>query len=128
MKTLVLIAPVTGPKKPSIIQKEELKHELKDKEFMIYKKDNKNFKITKEYFEERLSVNQEEIISKLKCPVLIIHGDKDPTIPLEQSKSAMKYLSKDSKLEIIKDGDHSLDDKIEQVILLMNKWFKKHLQ
>lgn len=127
IKALVLWAPVTKSKTPSIIQKEELQQELNERGFLIYQKDGREFKIPKEYLEERQAVNQKEILSKIKSPVLIIHGDKDDTIPLAQSKEAMQFLSGKSKLEIIKEGDHKLDDKMDEVISLSVNWFKKYL-
>lgn len=127
IKALVLWAPVTQSKTPFIIQKEELQKELNNKGFIIYKKDEREFKVPKEYLEERQAVNQKEILSKIKSPVLIVHGDKDNVVPLEQSKSAMQFLSKDSKLEIVKNGDHKLNDKMDTVIPLSVNWLKKYL-
>ena len=72
-------------------------------------------------------VNQKEILSKIKSPALIIHGDKDDTVPLEHSKEAMQYLSKESKLGIIKNGNHKLDSKMNLVIPLSVDWFKRYL-
>jgi len=127
IKTLVLWAPVTQSKTPSIIQKEKLQQELDEKGFIIYQKDERKFKIPKEYLKERQAINQKEILSKINSPVLIIHGDKDDTIPIEQSKSAMRFLPEGSKLEIIKDGKHKFDDKMNEVIPLSVDWFKKYL-
>ncbi|MBL7205983.1 MAG: prolyl oligopeptidase family serine peptidase [Candidatus Aenigmarchaeota archaeon] len=83
--------------------------------------------MSKSYFTERMSINQEEIVSKIKCPVLIIHGDQDESVPLDQSKSAMKYLSNNSKLEIVEDGDHRLNEKINIIVPLSVNWFKKYI-
>lgn len=127
IKTLVLWAPITKSKTPSIIQKEESQQELNERGFIIYQKDGRKFKIPKEYLKERRAINQKEILSKIKSPVLIIHGNKDDTVPLEQSKEAMQFLAKKSKLEIIKNGDHKLDDKMNIVIPLSVEWFKKYL-
>lgn len=127
IKALVLWAPITQSKTSTIIQKEELQKELNGRGFIIYKKDGREFKIPKEYLEERQAVNQKEILSKIKSPVLIVHGNKDNSVPLEQSKSAMQFLSESSKLEVIKDGDHKLDNKMNIVIPLSVSWFKKYL-
>jgi esterase/lipase len=124
IKTLVLLAPVTKSIVPSIIKNNEVKKELNKNGFIIYKKDNKDFKIPKEYFQERQRVNQKDILSKIKCPVLIIHGDQDNTIPLKHSESALKHLSKDSKLELIQNGDHQLNNKTDVVIPLIINWFR----
>jgi len=127
IKTLVLWAPVTKSKTPSIIQKEELQQEFNERGFIIYQKDGREFKIPKEYLEERKAVNQKEILSKIKSPVLIIHGDKDDSVPLKQSKEAIHFLPEGSRLEIIKDGNHKFDDKMNEVIPLSVNWFKKYL-
>jgi alpha-beta hydrolase superfamily lysophospholipase len=127
IKAMVLWAPVTKAKASSIVQEEELKEKLNKESYIIYKKDGREFKISKEYLIERQSVNQQEILSRVKCPVLIIHGNKDDVIPLEHSKEAIQYLSEESKLEIIEEGDHKLDKKIDVVIPLSVNWFKKYL-
>lgn len=127
IKTLVLWAPVTKAKIPTIFKEKKLLEELNKKGFIIHKKDEREFKITKEFFIERESVNQQEILSKIKCPVLIMHGDKDDTVPLEHSKEALQYLPKESKLEIIKGGDHKLDGKIDEIISISLNWFRKYL-
>ncbi len=127
INTIVLWAPVTQSKTPSFIQKEELQQELNETGIIIYKKDGREFKVPKEYLKERQAINQKEILSKIKSPVLIIHGDQDNTVPLEQSEAAMQFLPEGSGIKIIKDGDHKLDDKMNVVIPLSVNWFKKYL-
>ncbi len=129
IKTMVFHAPVTKAKTPSIFQGEEYLKELKGKEYVVYKKDGREFKIPKQYLIERQSINQKEILSKIKCPILIINGDKDDVVPLENSKEAMQYLPNKSKLEIIKGGGHKLNEKEwDKVISLSIGWFKKYLK
>ena len=130
IKTLILWAPVTKSKTPTIIKNEELGQQLDRDGFIIYKKDGRNFKIPKEYLEERRNVNQKEIMSKIKCPVLIIHGSVDDVAPIGDSKEALKFLSKDSKLEIIEGAPHQYYRKKEHMDKILNlslNWFKQHL-
>lgn len=129
IETMVLWHPVTASKKPGIIKKEELQQELNKKGYLIYIKDNRNFKIPKQYIEERSSINQEKILSRIKCPVLIIHGDKDSSIPLEHSKKAMQYLDGKSKLEILKGENHKIELNVylDKIIPLSVNWFKRYL-
>jgi len=101
---------------------------LNDEGFIIIPKDGKNFKITKEYLEERQSVNRQEMLSRIKCPVLIIHGDADDTLPLQDSKDAIQYLSEDSKLEVIEGAGHKLEEHLDGVIDLSVNWFKRYLR
>ena len=121
---MVLFAPVTKEKTPT--KYPEWKKEMEEKGFILIEKDGKNFKIPKEYIKERESVNQKELLSKVMCPVLIIHGTEDDSVPLEHSGEAMQYLSKKSKLKIIKGAGHKLDI-IHGIDKLALAWFKKHL-
>lgn len=127
IKAMLLWAPVTAGTNPSLLRKEGVSEELEEKGYIIKEKDGKQFKFPKEYFEFRKKVNQKEMLSVIKCPVLIIHGDADDTVPLDNSKEAMEYLSEKSKLEIIKGGTHKLDTKLDEVIPLSVDWFKNTL-
>lgn len=128
VKTMVLWAPVTkGKDKIEILSEEKLtEKELEEKGYFIKKKDSREFKIPRKYFEERVKINQKELLLRIKCPVLILHGDKDDTVPLEHSKEAVKILQ-DARLEIINGGGHKLDEKIDVVSSFSVNWFKKHL-
>ncbi len=123
--TMVLIAPVTAAKTPSFLKDTKIRKEIEEKGYLIIK--TGEFRVEKQYLEERESINQAEILSKVKCPVLIIHGDRDIDVPLEHSKNAMKYLPNGSKLEIIKGADHDFKDELPQIIPLAVSWIKKHL-
>ncbi len=127
IRTMILWSSVIKSKFPSIFKGENYLKELKEKKFLIYRKDNKKFIIPQEYLNERLSVNQEKVLSKVRCPVLIIQGTKDDTIPIRYSKEALKYLPKDSELKIIKGASHKLEEKIDEVIQLSVNWLKKYL-
>jgi alpha/beta superfamily hydrolase len=128
VKVIVLWAPVTKAKIPGSLKNQDYEKELKEKGYIIYRKEGREYKLPKEYIEERQSVNQQAILSKLKCPVMIIHGDEDDSVPLQHSEEAMQYLTKESKLEVIKKGSHNLDESLDQVMALSAKWLKKYLK
>lgn len=47
----------------------------------------------------------------IKCPVLIIHGDDDNVVPLQQSEILIKKMgSKKKNLKVIKDAPHMMRD------------------
>ncbi len=126
ISTMALTAPVTHAKTPREFLKPQLRKEIEEKGHIILKK-HREFRVEKQYLLERESVNQKEILSKLNCPVFIIQGDKDEHIPLEHTKSAMKFLPKQSKLEIIEGADHGLKNEWDSVVSLTVNWFKEHL-
>lgn len=47
-------------------------------------------------------------ISKIACPVLIMHGDKDPVIRLKSSEYVLKKLKSKKEFVLIKDVRHQL--------------------
>ena len=57
-------------------------------------------------------LNSKELIKKVKCPILIVHGTEDIIIPLEHSKKLYKLANKPKKLLILKGGDHFDIDKL----------------
>jgi pimeloyl-ACP methyl ester carboxylesterase len=74
-------------------------------------------------------INQKELLSKVTCPVLIIHGDGDEEEweLLERSKRGMKILSPESKLTIIKGAKHGFRDQYDEVIRLTCDWISEQL-
>ena len=124
IKCIGLVAPVTQGKAPDLYDDSIIKAEIQKRGFFLKQKDGKTFRVPKEYITERKNVNQKEVLSKIKCPVLIIHGSEDSTVPFESSKEAMNYLPKDSKLETIKDADHDLRIK-HGIVPILSNWFKE---
>ena len=56
--------------------------------------------------EALLAIDLRDIISDIKIPVLIIHGEKDNVCPLNAGKYLAENLS-DARLEIFKDAGHA---------------------
>ncbi|MCP2597652.1 alpha/beta fold hydrolase, partial [Candidatus Aminicenantes bacterium AC-335-G13] len=68
-----------------------------------------NFKLDYSLLKEAEEINVYKIASEIKIPVLIVHGDHDESVPLNQSKNLASLL-KNCKLEIIKGADHRYSD------------------
>lgn len=68
------------------------------------------------------NINQKELLQKINCPVLIIHGNQDLEEKrlLKTSQKAIKYLSPESKIEIIDGANHRFFEPIEEVSQLSN--------
>ena len=56
----------------------------------------------------RLSPREQEEISQLEMPVLLVWGDKDTLIPLEEYGKPLKNQLAHAKLLILKDAGHAL--------------------
>lgn len=93
--------------------------------------DKRVHRITDQTLKDFESINQKELLSEIKCPILIIHGDnqedEEELMLLERSIKGMQFLSKDSRLEVIEDGKHGLRSKWHEVIDLTVKWLDQYL-
>lgn len=47
---------------------------------------------------------------KICCPVLVLHGDRDDVVPVEEADELYGYLSGSKKLSILRGADHRLSD------------------
>lgn len=78
----------------------------KDKGFLYHKNDaGKKFKLNYSFFEDAKKTNGYDVAKKIKIPTMIIHGDKDESVPIEQSKK-LASLIENCRLEIFKGCDH----------------------
>jgi len=129
IKALVLWAPVTSAIWTSeLTEKQEVS--LKENGYYIRSKDGKDFKVPMVYVNERNSVDQEKLLSRINIPVLIVHGTADNLIPITESERAMEYLPEGSRLEKIQNwghGDHIMDSDMETIIPITVGWFSSHL-
>jgi pimeloyl-ACP methyl ester carboxylesterase len=57
------------------------------------------------FYEDAEKVNAYEASRKIKIPALIVHGDEDETVPIEQSIKTARLIE-DCRLEIITGCDH----------------------
>ncbi len=68
-------------------------------------------------------------VSSNACPFLIVHGDKDPIVPLQQSiefNDALQKAGVASQLYIVKGGGHGFNDAkaFDTVIAFFNQYLK----
>ncbi len=133
VSALVLAAPVTAREQG--LEEQLLKEgfvRLEDGNFLFkFRKESEVFRrkvvADKRIIEEWESINQEELMAAVRCPVLIFHGTGDESVPVQDSENAIKYLNEDSRLYVIKGADHELKNQIDEVAELAMDFFKKHL-
>lgn len=89
--------------------------------------DMPKYRIGTQYLNE--AKNYTSLASKIKAPVLIIHGSKDEDIPLRFSRRLLKLFAGKKKMIIVKGADHSFESysALKELINYSLKWFKKSL-
>ena len=76
---------------------------------------------------ERAGLDQEELLSGIRCPVLIIHGSKDEAIPFRDSENALRYLPKGSALRLLPLAKHSLEGSGPEIMAAAKHWLGDYL-
>lgn len=70
-------------------------------------------------------------VSKTAPPFLLLHGDKDPLVPLQQSElmhEALKKAGADSTLHVVKGGGHGLGFNTPEVSKTCAEFFARTLK
>ncbi|WEL23850.1 alpha/beta hydrolase [Candidatus Nanohalovita haloferacivicina] len=76
--------------------------------------------------DEMKHVDQEELLSEVGCPVLIIHGSEDEVVDLEDSKKAVEKLEA-GELKVVEGLTHDYDKNLDEVIEATESWFDENL-
>lgn len=99
------------------------------KQGFIYYTNSKGEKLRLNYsfFEDAKTVSGYEAARKIKIPVLIVHGDKDEDVPVEQSRKTASLI-KSCRLEIIKGADHRYTnpEHFEKMVKLISEFIIKN--
>ncbi|PZD93037.1 hypothetical protein DNH61_24955 [Paenibacillus sambharensis] len=64
------------------------------------------FTFGKQWFEDAIGLDIYGISAQYEGPVLVVHGDQDVVVPMSYSEKYDKVYGKDSKLVVIKGGEH----------------------
>lgn len=82
----------------------------KEQGFIYRIVNDKKLKLNYSFYEDAENCDGYLAAKKITVPTLIVHGDKDSSVPLEQSKTS-SILIQDCRLEIIKGADHQYTNK-----------------
>jgi putative redox protein len=103
---VTLAAPLHPEKFPKRVLAPAQLRQWREQGFTIYNGRRLNVSLLEDL--ERIDVV--ESARKVKCPILILHGDADEVVPVEDAYELNACLSDSRCLSILKDGDHRLSD------------------
>lgn len=134
IQTVILWAPVVNKKQnPESYFRPEQQKELADTGIMTVKDDamaRKTLYADREFFDVWRSVEPEEILAPIKCPTLLVHGTADELVLPEGSQKGIRYLSPESRLELVDGAGHGRrmgEEGLAQFIQVTNQWLAEHL-
>lgn len=130
---LVLKAPVSDKKKAIANQLNPAKvKEWEDKGWMtIHDREGVGRKLNYSFYRDVLNYDVYKDAGRITCPALIVHGNKDSTVSLDQSKRLFGVLKSEEKdLQIIEGANHYFDKpgEREELHRLAVDWFRRHLK
>jgi pimeloyl-ACP methyl ester carboxylesterase len=105
---VTIAAPVHPEAFPRRILNPEQLRRWRERGFTFYNGQRLNVTLLEDL--ERIDVLQ--AARKIACPVLIIHGDADEVVPVEEAHELNACLSGRKKLMIMKGADHRLTDAV----------------
>ncbi|MBA2873349.1 alpha/beta hydrolase family protein [Thermaerobacillus caldiproteolyticus] len=136
IKTMVLSGALTNAMKydwEQYFMKEQMK-ELKEKGYITIQRTGTwrhTIVVDKQMLRDFEDIRQPELLQRVTCPVLIIHGnnkkDEEELLLLERSQRGMQYLSKDSRLKVIDGATHSFLEHLELLKDLATRWYVNHM-
>ncbi len=79
--------------------------------------------------EECGSFDQGELLRRVECPVLIIHGDGDDEERklLAQSRTGIELLPAGSRLVVLPGANHRMEGRLDEIVELAKEWFGRHM-
>ena len=83
--------------------------------------DGQNLRLNYSFFEDAQRVDGYQSAKNIKVRTLLVHGNCDQTVPLDQSRKAARLIP-DCRLEIIEGADHTYSDPqhFERMLELMS--------
>jgi len=139
IKSIVLIAPRIYPSKSTMARNieekycktlDELIKDLKDKDSKVedlveVKIHDEQHRFSKIYIEEIAKLDVIRALKRIECPILILHGDRDEVVDIEEGKTA-GIEGKEATFLPIHNADHFFKaHHLNEAIGIISSWLKQ---
>ena len=117
---------LSGLKATHFFNKRQIK-ELHDTGRVSFSSRGRPLQLSTAFFADAGQFNLPETLKTLQAPLMIVHGDHDEIVPVEEAHLAQKLNLINTKLAIIPDADHmfSNDEHRLKISKLVVKWFEE---
>jgi dienelactone hydrolase len=80
--------------------------------------------------EDLQTIDVPKAASEVLCPTLVIHGDRDDTVPVEEARELFSLLAGEKKISIFPGADHRFSDPPHMEAALNDtvEWLSRYLQ
>jgi alpha/beta superfamily hydrolase len=98
----------------------------KNKGYIKVPWNNKNLNYS--FYEDLMKYDMKQILSQVRTPLMVIHGDKDENVSVEEAKEIYNLVRGAKAMKIISGADHNFDSKMPELITSAMFWFSKWLK
>jgi pimeloyl-ACP methyl ester carboxylesterase len=122
---VTIAAPVHPEAFPRRVLSREALQKWRDRGFTFYNGQRLNLAL----LEDLETINVVESARKIACPLLIIHGDNDEVVPVEEAHELNACVSGKKNLLILKGTDHRLSNPLilQQALSEAMDWLMEHV-
>jgi putative redox protein len=103
--------------------------ELEDTGRVSFNSRGRSLQLSTKFFTDAKQYNLPETITSLQTPLMVVHGDADEIIPVQEAYLARTMNPEYTELVVISGADHMFSAEMHrsQTSKLVVKWFKEHL-
>ena len=122
---VTIAAPVHPEAFPGRVLSRDALQKWRERGFTFYNRQRLNSAL----LEDLEMINVVESARKIGCPVLIIHGDNDEIVPVEEALELNACISGEKKLLILRGTDHRLSDPVtmQEALTKAVYWLTAHV-
>ena len=86
----------------------------------------RNLELTEDFFADAAKYDLSSIMPSLSQPLMVVHGNRDEIIPVENAYQLHQYRRVNTELVIIPGADHmfSQDEHRQEVVQRVARWFR----
>jgi putative redox protein len=119
-----IAAPVHPEKFAERFLTEEERREWRDKGFIIYN----GLRLNSTLLEDVEQIDVAAAARKIAAPALVLHGDRDPTVPVEEGRELYAALAGPKRLVIIEGAEHRLTGAhLQKAVDETSEWLTEYL-
>jgi len=124
----ILAARVSGMKATHFLSREQ-QTEIERTGRVFFTSRGRSLELSKDFFTDADNYDMFKVIGSLKRPLLVIHGDRDEIVPMDEALQAHKRNPAAITLNVIPGADHmfSQEDHRRQVAKVVADWFTRQL-
>jgi putative redox protein len=119
---------LTGLNASNFFSRSQIK-ELENTGKVSFTSRGRSLQLSTEFFADAKQYDLPETVKSLKTPLMVVHGDADEIIPVDNAYQAKSLNPEHMELAVIAGADHmfSNDKHRSQIVKLVVRWFKERL-